>query len=156
MSSIDDKSKDDERIIFQSKLHWAVLLGPILVIVIGGLAARSQGYHAVALIVFGLIWGIVSYIDLQKSVIQLTQNNVKIDNGFPLKKPFKISLNDIILIDYYQPSLGSMLNFGKIIIIDKRKKKRVFRFISSPIEFVKEVRNCIIALTPSSPDSRTS
>jgi len=155
MGVINGTSTEDERVIYEGTLHWAILLGPILVIIIGGLALRSQGQHAIVLITFGLIWGIFSYIALQRSVIRLTRYIPIIEIGFPLKKSCRIPISDIVMIDYYQPSLGSMLDFGKIIIIEKAKTRHVFRFVSSPMEFVKEVREHMIALQQSSTGSRT-
>lgn len=150
MNSIDDKLMENETIVYRAKCHWAILLGPILIIIIGGLVLKSQVYHAMALITFGIIWGIFSYIKLNKSEIGLTRSKVLINVGFPLKKPFDIALNEIIFIDYYQPSLGSMLDFGKILVMDKRKKKYAFRLIAGPAEFVKEVHHQITALSLSS------
>ena len=150
MNSIDNKLTKDETIIYRAKCHWAMLLGPILVIIIGGLALKSQGYHAMALMAFGLIWGIFSYVSLSRSEIGLTRSKVLINVGFPLKKSYDILLNEIIVIDYYQPSLGSMLDFGKILVMDKRKKKYAFRLVAAPAEFVKEVHHQITALSPSS------
>ena len=150
MNSIDDKLIKNETIVYRAKCHWAILLGPILVIIIGGLALKSQVYHAMALITFGIVWGIFSYIKLNKSEIGLTRSKILINVGFPLKKPFDIALNEIVFIDYYQPSLGSMLDFGKILVMDKRKKKYAFRFVAAPAEFVKEVHHQIATLSPSS------
>jgi hypothetical protein len=156
MNLIDDKLSDNETIIYRAKYHWAILLGPIVVIIIGGLALRSQGYHALALIAFGLIWGVFSYISLQRSEIGLTGKRVVANVGFPLKRSYNIPLNEIMVIDYYQPSLGSMLNFGKIIIVYSGKKRCAIRLVSSPAEFVKEVHQQIIALKPSSTGTQTS
>jgi hypothetical protein len=150
MSLIDDRLTNKETVIYRAKCHWAVLLGPILVIIIGCLALRSQGHPAMALIAFGLIWGIFSYIRLCRSEIGLTGNKILVNVKFPLKKPYDILLDEIVFIDYYQPSLGSMLDFGKIAVVDKRKKKYIFRFVSSPAEFVKEVQQQIRTLGPSS------
>jgi hypothetical protein len=150
MDFTDNKLTENEMIVYRAKYHWALLLGPILVIIIGGLALGSQGYHAMALIVFGLIWGSFAYISLCKSEIGLTRNSVFINAGFLLKKSYDILLNEIIVIDYYQPSLGSMLNFGKIIIIYKGNKKCAVRFVSCPAEFVKEVQHQIIEFSQSS------
>jgi hypothetical protein len=61
-----------------------------------------------------------------------------------------------MVIDYYQPSLGSMLNFGKIIIVYSGKKRCAIRLVSSPAEFVKEVHQQIIALKPSSTGTQAS
>ncbi len=145
MNLVDDKVSDQEKIIYRAKYHWAILLGPILVVIIGGLALGSQGYHAVALVVFGLIWGICSYISLQRSEIGLTANKILVNVGFPLKRSYVIPLEKIILVDYYQPSLGAMLNFGKIIVVYNGKKKSAIRLVSCPAEFVKEVHQQITA-----------
>jgi membrane protein YdbS with pleckstrin-like domain len=150
MNSIDNKPTTNEPIMYRAQLHWAILLGPVLVILIGALALKSQGYHAIALIVFGLIWGIFSYVRLRRSEIGLSRNKILINIGFPLKKSFEIPLNEIIFIDHYQPTLGSMLNFGKILVMDKRKKKYAFRFVAGPADLVKEVHHQINALSSSS------
>ena len=147
---MDDKLIRDETIVYRVQLHWAILLGPILVVLIGGLALKSQGYHAMALVAFGLVWGIFSYVRLSRSEIGLTRNKISVNVGFPLKKSFNILLNEIVFIDYYQPTLGSMLNFGKILVMDKRKKKYAFRFVAGPAEFVKEVHHQITTLSSSS------
>ena len=149
MDSVDDKVTNNETIVYRTKYHWAVLLGPMLVIIIGGLALKSQGYHAMALIAFGLLWGICSYIGLRRSEIVLTQNRILINVGSLLKKSYDIPLNEIMVIDYYQPSLGAMLNFGKIIIAYKGKKKCAIRLVSSPAEFVKEAHQQITVHSPS-------
>ena len=55
MDSIDGKSAEDDAFVYRVQYHWAILLGPILIIVIGGMAAGSQGVPAMALIAFGLL-----------------------------------------------------------------------------------------------------
>jgi hypothetical protein len=152
MNSIDARLSTDERVIYRGRCHWAILLGPILVVIIGGLALRSQGYHAMALIAFGLLWGISSYMAFGRLEIGLTRNRILIEAGSPMKKPYDVPLKEVATIDYYQPALGSMLNFGKIIIVDKGKKKSVVRFVSGPAEFVMKAREEIGTLKSSSPE----
>lgn len=146
----DEKGSGAESVIYRAKLHWAILFGPLLVIIIGGLALGSQGAHAMVLVAFGLLWGIFSYISLQRSEIELTSNKIFINVGFPLKRSYEIALGEIVLIDYYQPSLGAMLDFGKIIIAYDGKKKSAIRLVSRPAEFVREVHRQIVALSPAS------
>jgi hypothetical protein len=148
MNLIDDKLSGNEKIVYRAQFHWAIMLGPMLVIIIGSLAFGSQGYHALVVIAFGLMWGICSYISFRRSEIGLTGTRMLIDVGFPLEKSYEIALGEIVFIDFYQPSLGAMLDFGKIIIIDKGKKRRAFRLISHPAEFVRVVQQLIVALTP--------
>lgn len=150
MNSINDGLVENETIIYRTHCHWAILLGPILLVVIGGLALQSQGYHAMILMAFGVLWGICANINLRRSQIVLTKKRLIVNIGFPLKRSHDIPLNEIAVVDFYQPSLGSMLNFGKLILVFKEKKKLAVRFISSPAEFVKEVQQQIMALRSSS------
>ncbi len=143
----------DERVVYRAGCHWAILLGPILVIIIGGLALRSQGYHAMALIAFGIVWGIISYMTLGRLEIKLTGKRVGIDPGSPMKKPYEIPLNEVTAIDYYQPALGSMLNFGKIILLYEGNKKSVVKFVSAPAEFVRKAREEVGMARSSSQES---
>jgi hypothetical protein len=151
MISIDRKLINDETIVYRTKCHWAMFLGPILLIIIGGLALQSQGFPAIVLMTFSLVWGIFSYVSLYGSDIALTRKRVLINAGFPLLKTYDIPLSEIVAIDYYQPTLGSMLDFGKLIIVRNRQSRCIIRFVSSPAEFVSEVRQQIISLNPSSP-----
>lgn len=150
MNSINNGLVENETVIYRAHCHWAILLGPILLVVIGGLALQSQGYHAMILMAFGVLWGICANINLRRSQIVLTKKRLIINVGFPLKRSHDIPLNEITVVDFYQPSLGSMLNFGKLILVFKEKKKLAVRFISSPAEFVKEVQQQIMALRSSS------
>ena len=149
MNSIEKRLTKDETIIYRTKCHWAMLLGPILVVIIGGLALKSQGFHAMALMAFGLVWGISSYMSLQASELGLTPTRVLINAGFPVVRSYDIRLDEIVAVDFYQPSLGSMLNFGKIMIVYDGRKRCFVRSVASPAEFVREVRQHISSLDPS-------
>jgi hypothetical protein len=146
MKATDNKVKSNERIIYKARLHWGMLLGPVIILLFSWLLSGSRGPQAIALAAFGAIWGILSYIDLRISEIILTENRLLINIGFPVKKHFDISLIDITNFDFYQPSLGSILNFGKVIFVLKDKKKKAFRFIHSPGELVRQVHIQAIAL----------
>lgn len=150
MDSIDSKLTRDEMIVYRTTCHWAMFLGPALIFVIGGLALNSQGVSAIVLMAFGLIWGIFSYVSLRGSDIVLTRKRVLINAGIPVLRSYDIPLEAIVAVDYYQPTLGSMLNFGKIIIVRNKQGRCIIRFVSSPAEFVTQVRQQLISLSTSS------
>ncbi len=140
----DNKLINNEKIIYQGKYHWAVLLGPFLFIFFGWLMLGSRTNQAIIVLAFGLLWGVFSYIKLRNSKIILTDYNLLISIGFPFKRSYDIPLNNITFIDFYQPSLGTILNFGKLIIVQMEKKKKAFRFIDSPANLVKEIHQQVI------------
>lgn len=136
---------ENERIVYQTRLHWVLFLGPAMLIVLGGLSLPSKGFKALIIVAIGLAWGIISYIKFNRSLFRVTSQRVLISVSFLVKRPYSISLSDIRLIDSYQPSLGTMLNFGKITIIHGAKFKSIFRMVSSPNEFVMAVKGQIAA-----------
>jgi hypothetical protein len=138
---------ENERIVYQIRLHWVLFLGPLMLIIIGGLSFPAKGLSAIVLASIGIAWGVISYIKFNYSYIRVTDKRVLIRVGFLVRQPYSISLSDISYIDFYQPSLGSMLNFGKITIIHGKKFKSVFRMVSSPGELVTAVRGQL-SVTP--------
>ncbi len=131
---------ENEWIVYQTRLHWVLFLGPIMLIIVGGLSFPAKGLSALVLAGIGIAWGVISYIRFNYSYIRVTNKRVLIRVGFLVRQPYSISLSDISYVDFYQPSLGSMLNFGKITIIHGTKFKSVFRMVSSPGELVTAVR----------------
>ncbi len=148
MDPIDDGPMTDKAVIYRTGRHWAMVLGPLMVVFLGGLSLKSQGFSATVLTALGLFWGISSYTDIQRSELELTRKRVLINIGFPFRKTYDIPLNEIVSIDFYQPTLGSMLNFGRIIIVYGANKRCAFRFVTSPGEFVTSVRQQIGSINP--------
>jgi membrane protein YdbS with pleckstrin-like domain len=147
MADHDTELLENERVVYQTRLHWVLFLGPATLIIFGGLSLPAKGLPALVLIALGFAWGILAYIKFCYSLIRITDKRVLIRVGFLVRKPYTISLTDISYVDFYQPSLGAMLNFGKITIIHGQKFKSVFRMVSSPREFVAAV-NAEIAIMP--------
>jgi membrane protein YdbS with pleckstrin-like domain len=136
---------ENERVVYQTRLHWVLFLGPVMLIIIGGLSFPAKGLSALVLAGIGIAWGVISYIKFNYSYIRVTNERVFIRVGFLVRRPYSISLSDISYVDFYQPSLGAMMNFGKITIIHGAKFKSIFRMVSSPGEFVTTVKGQIAA-----------
>ena len=147
MSDHETELLENERIVYQVRLHWVLFLGPLMLIIIGGLSFPAKGLSALAIAGIGIAWGVISYIKFNYSYIRVTDKRVLIRVGFLVRQPYSISLSDISYVDFYQPSLGAMLNFGKITIIHGKKFKSVFRMVSSPGELVTAVRGQL-SVTP--------
>jgi uncharacterized membrane protein YdbT with pleckstrin-like domain len=148
MESIESRLKGGETIISRTKCHYAVFGGPLLLIFIGGLVVQSREAHAIALIGFGVVYGIFSYLSFCKSEIGLTQTRLLMNAGFPLVRSVDIPLDTISAVDYGQPALGAILNFGKLMIVTGERQQRVIRFVAAPAIFAAQVREQITLLRP--------
>jgi hypothetical protein len=135
-----------DKVIYRTGLHWAILLGPGMVLLIGRLILNSKGSQGVVVMAFGVVWGLLSYINFRQSQILLTSDRLNIQIGFPLKKTYTLPLEEISEIQFYQPTLGSILNFGKIMLVQKTMKRINFRFVPRPAELVNEVQEAILSL----------
>lgn len=144
MNAPKEKAVEEQKVIYKVGLHWTMLLGPALVVFIGWTVMQAKGSQSIALIAFGIVWGICSSLSLQRSRIILTAEQLDIQVGFPWKRSLILPLNEITQVNYYQPTLGSMLNFGKIILTHQGAKNYGFRFIPRPAEFVKQVQETIM------------
>ncbi|HNS77079.1 MAG TPA: PH domain-containing protein [Syntrophorhabdus sp.] len=147
MADYRNELTEGERILYQAKLHWVLFLGPAMLIVLGGLWIPAKGLAALVFVVIGLAWGVLSYRKYYNSYIHVTNKKVVICTSFLMKRPYRIPLADIGYVDFYQPSLGAILNFGKITIVHGDKYKSVFRMVSSPGNLVAVLKEQV-ALIP--------
>jgi hypothetical protein len=144
MNAIAAKPAENQMIIYQAGFHWAILLGPAFLIFMSWLSLKSPNLPTGVLFTCGFIWGIFSYHRLRQSEILLTNNQLIVTLGFPLKRSYTIPLDTITFANFYQPTLGAILNFGKIIIVHRETQKTVFRFVARPAEFVKQIQEIIM------------
>ena len=146
MSYIDDNLKENEHIVYRTGLHWATLLGPAMLMIIGGISIPSRGASGLVLFGLGLLWGVLSYISYQTSEVGITDKRLLLRVGFPLRRTYDIPLTQIAMVDTYQPSLGKFLNFGKIIIGLDGGKRGAFRMVDSPLDFRANLEKQVFAV----------
>lgn len=146
MTDVNEDLLENERVVYQTRFHWVLFLGPAMLIIFGGLSIPGKGLKALVPVAIGMAWGVLSYIKYNRSLVRVTNQRVLIRSGLLVRKPYTILLSDISYVDYYQPSFGAMLNFGKITLIHGEKLKSVFRMVSSPGEFVAAVKGQIAAI----------
>jgi membrane protein YdbS with pleckstrin-like domain len=139
MEYIDNTLGADEKIAYRCRLHWAVFLGPMLVMVIGGLSIPSKGLAAFIILLIGVTWAIWSAVAVQMSEFGITEKRLLMKVGFPWKKLYEIPLVKVQDINVYQPTLGRILNFGKIMITVTGGRRHSFRMVSGPLQFAEKI-----------------
>ena len=143
---VDRNLKEDERLIYRSGYHWATLLGPAMLMVIGGLAIRSKGITAVVLLFLGVLWGLLSSVSVQSSEMAVTNRRLFGRMGFPWRRTFDIPLREIEYADFYAPSLGVILNFGKLMVYARGRRKMSLRMVRNPMEMTRQIAEALVAV----------
>jgi len=132
--------QEAEPVVYRATIHWAALLGPAMLLVIGGVSVRSKPIPALVLIGLAILWGIFSIYNLRLSEFTMTAKKLTIRIGFPFKRFYEFPYSRISGVDLHQPALGMMLNFGKIIIMQTNGKGVVFRMVAGPMDFITRLR----------------
>jgi len=140
MTETEKTTEQPEPVIYRTTIHWAALLGPAMLFVMGGVSLRARLVAALVMMGLAILWGIFSVRNIRASEFAITQSKVTVRIGFLFKRFYEFPYSEIAGADFHQPALGVMLNFGKIIIVHAKGKAIVFRLVAKPKDFVERLK----------------
>jgi uncharacterized membrane protein YdbT with pleckstrin-like domain len=149
-----------ETVLYKTRLHWIVLVGPLLVGVllgtigavfgVGGYEASSKGNSYGGMIIVGLflLLGAVLLVGsglVRKSSTEVAVSNkrVLIKTGFFARKSIEVLLGKVESIGVDESALGRMLGYGSVTIRGTGGTFEAFSRIARPNEFRREVQQQI-------------
>ncbi len=143
MSHIDNSLRENEKIVYRTGPHWAILGFPAILLFLSGISISTKGMSAVILFSIASAWGILSYVVLRYNEFAITNERLLVWTVFPWKKLKDVAYTDIIKTAFYQPTLGKLLDFGTITIILSGGKKVTYRLVSAPHELLMRLEELI-------------
>ena len=161
MSYIDATLVPGEEVVYQTRLHWVVMLGHILfslVLVIAGAGLfvylRMQtgldmnlvriliGFAALLAIV-GVAAFIVGMARRNATEMAVTTRRVVIKTGLAARKTIEMLLNKVESIEVSETTGGRMLGYGTIVIIGTGGTSEPFHWMAHPLQFRSQVQQQI-------------
>jgi hypothetical protein len=161
MSYVDATLVPGEEVVYQTRLHWVVMLGHILfslVLVITGAGLfvylRLQtgldvnlvriliGFAALLAIV-GVAAFIVGMARRNAIEMAVTTRRVVIKTGLAARKTIEMLLNKVESIEVSETTGGRMLGYGTIVIIGTGGTSEPFRKMAHPLQFRSRVQQQI-------------
>ena len=138
-----------ERVVYKTRLHWALFLKPALVVV-GGIALmvvlrRVQDppwlwmIGAVVTLV-GLAWGLVHYVELMTSEFAVTSSRLILKVGLVSRYTTELLLSKVESIGVQQGLAGRVLNYGDLTVTGTGGAREVFHRVRDPIGFRNHVQ----------------
>jgi len=142
-----------EQVIYQTRLHWIVMLGNLilgcLLLAAGaGLlyyATVQAGFEAatvrvmqgtgIALIVAGLIVFLVGLAKRSATEMAVTNRRVVVKTGLASRRTIEILLNKVESIEVSETTMGRLLGYGAIIVVGTGGSTEPFRKIAHPLTF---------------------
>jgi uncharacterized membrane protein YdbT with pleckstrin-like domain len=162
MSYVESNLVPGETVIYQTRLHWVVMLwhiilGCFLLVLPGALLlyyARSQtgleirALHimegaAALLVVSGITAILVGMVKRNATEMAVTNRRVVIKTGLASRKTIEMLLNKVESIEVSETTSGRMLGYGTIVVIGTGGTPQPFHKVAHPLEFRSQVQQQI-------------
>lgn len=142
-----------EKLIYETGLHWSVLVWPVIIAVIvtaSGVVCVLQKdtdflYAGAALLVVALV--IVGVAMFRRSAVEMavTNRRVIIKTGIASRRSLEIMLAKVESIGIEESAMGRMLGYGTLTIHGTGGTPEPFSRIAHPSEFRREVQQQVAA-----------
>lgn len=150
-----------ERLVYRTRLHWNVLIKPVMwgaVLFGAGSVALTTRYAVAAWVLLpaGLLILLFTYTNYFSSEFGVTNKRVLIKTGLFGTRSFEILLAKVEGIGVDQTLWQKMLNSGTIVISGTGGSKEKFSQIRGPFEFRKQVQEQIAVALETRPSGAPS
>ena len=162
MSYVESNLVPGETVIYQTRLHWIVMLWHIVLgCLLLGLPGVLLLYYAlsrtgiesrtlhvmeggsVALLVFGVVVILMGMVRRNATEMAVTNRRVVIKTGLVSRKTIEMLLNKVESIEVSETAFGRMLGYGTIVVIGTGGTPEPFHRIAHPLEFRSQVQQQI-------------
>jgi uncharacterized membrane protein YdbT with pleckstrin-like domain len=162
MSYVESNLVPGETVIYQTRLHWIVMLWHIvlgclllslpgvllLYYALGQTGIESSTGHimesgGVALLVFGVVAILMGMVRRNATEMAVTNRRVVIKTGLVSRKTTEMLLNKVESIEVSETAFGRMLGYGSIVVIGTGGTPEPFHKVAHPLEFRSHVQQQI-------------
>jgi hypothetical protein len=165
MSYIDASLVPGETVVYQTRLHWIVMLRHILLSLLLFAAAAALLIYflhhpqlnitdkhlteggAAALLLCGIVALVAGAVRRNATEMVVTTRRVVVKQGLVSRKTIEMLLNKIETIEVSEPMAGRMMGYGSITIIGTGGTSEPFHKIAHPLQFRGEVQQQLEKLT---------
>jgi hypothetical protein len=162
MSYVESNLVPGETVIYQTRLHWIVMLGHVfagcLLLGLPGLILLYYSYShsamdanarhlteagGVALLACGAVVILMGLVRRNATEMAVTNRRVVIKTGLMSRKTIEMLLNKVESIEVSETAMGRMLGYGTIVVIGTGGTSDPFRKVAHPLEFRSQVQQQI-------------
>jgi len=161
MSYVEKHLIEGETIIYETRLHWIVLIVPILLgllfgltgvamLVLSGRTTPDQTVAHESFIIMGAAFLVIALIFIVRGVVMrnatemtVTNKRVFVKVGLAARRTIELLLSRVESIGVEESVIGRMLGYGKVIVHGTGGTPEVFNMIAHPLEFRTQVQQQI-------------
>jgi uncharacterized membrane protein YdbT with pleckstrin-like domain len=161
MSYVEKHLIEGETIIYETRLHWIVLIGPVLLgllfaltgvgmFVLSERAAAGQNVTHETMVGIGAAFFLVALIFIARGILvrnatemTVTNKRVFVKVGLAARRTIELLLSRVESIGVEESVMGRMLGYGTVIVHGTGGTPEIFNMIAHPLEFRTQVQQQI-------------
>ena len=143
----------NERVVYKTRLHWILFLKPGLVVVVGLVLSAVLWrvlqppwlwYVGLAVVLAGLAWGFVHFVELMTSEFAVTTTRLIFKVGLIARYTTELLLSKVESIGVNQGLLGRIFNYGDLTVTGTGGARELFHRVRDPIGFRNHVQHASV------------
>jgi uncharacterized membrane protein YdbT with pleckstrin-like domain len=160
MSYIDSNLLEGERVVYRTRLHWLLFMGPVFFVVVilcpiaWFLSTGTWSSYIGIPLGLGALILVATFIKWLSSDFAVTNKRVMMKVGVFHTRSIELLLGKIEAIAVEQSLIGRIFGYGDIVITGSGGTKEAFSHIRSPLEFRRAVQS--VTDTPTMPRQFTN
>lgn len=131
---VENKSGND--IIYQARLHWILFVWPIVLMFFGFyISVKLEPLYklGMGLVAVAIFWEVVVLLTYQCSYLIIKKKQVILCTGIFVRQTLDIALNKIESVDIRQSILGSIFQYGSLVITGTGGTKQYINYLDKPL-----------------------
>jgi hypothetical protein len=162
MSYVQSNLVSGEKVIYETRLHWIVMLGHMtvgcLLLALPGTlllyyASNQSGINtkelhlmeggAAVLLISGVVVILAGLVRRNATEMAVTNRRLVIKTGLASRKTIEMLLNKVESIEVSETAAGRMLGYGTIVVIGTGGTPEPFHKVAHPLQFRSHVQQQI-------------
>ena len=161
MSYVEKHLIDGESIVYETRLHWIVLIVPVLfgllfgltgvgMLLLSGRTTADQTVEHESLIALGIAFLAIALIFIARGVLVrnatemiVTNKRVFVKVGLAARRTIELLLSRVESIGVEESVTGRMLGYGTVIVHGTGGTPEIFNRVAHPLEFRTQVQQQI-------------
>lgn len=130
------ENANDPNVIYSAKLHWIIFGWPLLSLIACIAAAiYFNQFHPLILFFgfFAISWVFMTWVNYYFSSLTIQKKRVIIRTGVIVRQTVDVSLSKIETMDIRQSILGSIFQYGTLIIVGTGGSRQLINFLQRPL-----------------------
>ena len=126
----------ENNVVYTARLNWVIFFWPTALILFAGclyLEYPKISTPSLYVVGIGIVWLLMMYGSYAFSILMIKSRQVILRKGIMVRKTIDIPMNKIESIDISQSIIGSLFQYGTLVITGTGGTQQIINYINKPL-----------------------